>query len=158
MTDALKQEYTLRITQANRSELTVIIYEMILDYIKDAKNAGSEIQRDEFREAIRKAKGCVNELIKTLDFSYDISNGLLKLYLFANKQLALADISKRTDELNIIERIMHGLHSSFSKISQQDNSEPLMRNTQNIYAGLTYGKNELNETLGEQEKSRGFLA
>ena len=37
MTKEMKQNYTLRISQANKSELVVIVYEMLLTYIEDAK-------------------------------------------------------------------------------------------------------------------------
>jgi len=37
MTKELKQEYTLRISRANKSELVVILYEMLIDYIDEAK-------------------------------------------------------------------------------------------------------------------------
>ena len=33
MTKEMKQNYTLRISQANKSELVVIVYEMLLTYI-----------------------------------------------------------------------------------------------------------------------------
>ena len=34
MTKEMKQNYTLRISQANKSELVVIVYEMLLTYIE----------------------------------------------------------------------------------------------------------------------------
>ena len=34
-----KQQFTLRITQANPTELVVILYEMLLCYLEDAENA-----------------------------------------------------------------------------------------------------------------------
>ena len=40
---------------------------------------------------------------------------------------------------------------------KEDPSAPLMRNTQQIYAGYTYGKNDLVETYQDFDTSRGFL-
>lgn len=40
---------------------------------------------------------------------------------------------------------------------KEDTSAPLMRNTQQIYAGYTYGKNDLVETYQDFDTSRGFL-
>ena len=37
MTKECKQQFTLRITQANKTELIVILYEMLLAYTQDAK-------------------------------------------------------------------------------------------------------------------------
>lgn len=39
MTRELKQEYTLRITQANKTQLITILYEMALLYVDEAKAA-----------------------------------------------------------------------------------------------------------------------
>ena len=39
MTDALKHEYTRRISVANSTELVVIIYDMVLSYTDDAEEA-----------------------------------------------------------------------------------------------------------------------
>ena len=39
MTKELKQEFTLKISQANKSQLVVILYEMMLTYIGEAKQA-----------------------------------------------------------------------------------------------------------------------
>ena len=36
MTDEKKQQYTLKISQASRTQLVVILYEMTLDYLKEA--------------------------------------------------------------------------------------------------------------------------
>ena len=54
MTDQRKKEFSLRITQANKTELIVILYEMYLDYLGEAENAVQD--KRAFREAIRKAR------------------------------------------------------------------------------------------------------
>ncbi len=156
MTDALKQQYTLRISQANRSELTVILYEMLLSYIDDVKKAHTNKDRAAFREGIRKANGCVKELLASLDYSYEISYGLSNLYLYVSRELALVDVRNRPEGLEAVEMVIKGLCESFRKVSEQDKSDALMHNTQAVYAGLTYGKSDLNESLYSQGGSRGI--
>ena len=39
MTDEKKQQFLLRISQANKTEMIVILYEMFLIYLKDAEEA-----------------------------------------------------------------------------------------------------------------------
>lgn len=158
MVDELKQQYTLNITQANRSQLVVILYEMLLIYVKDSEVAYEKEDRAEFRQNIKRARGCVNELMSTLDFQYGISSGLLQLYLYVNRELARADIRNNPEPLEGIKIVISGLHESFKIISVQDTSGPLMENTQSVYAGLTYSKNNLNESLADQRSNRGFLA
>ena len=37
MTDEAKKEFTLRISQANKSQMVVIIYEILLEHLQDAQ-------------------------------------------------------------------------------------------------------------------------
>ena len=63
MTKECKQQFTLRITQANATQLVVILYEMTLQYLADAEQAAEDAQ---FLEAVRKTRGCINELLNSL--------------------------------------------------------------------------------------------
>ena len=52
---------------------------------------------------------------------------------------------------------MTKLKAAFEEVAKQDTSEPLMENTQQVYAGLTYGKGSLNEVLmSRDEYNRGY--
>ena len=54
---------------------------------------------------------------------------------------------------------MQKLGKSFAEIAKQDKSAPIMQNSQKVYAGLTYGKNSLNEVFFDKNQaSRGFKA
>ena len=50
------------------------------------------------------------------------------------------------------------LYTAFEQTMSQDTSAPLMSNTQHVYAGYTYGKNDLVETCQDFDASRGFFA
>ena len=63
MTKECKQQFTLRITQANATQLVVILYEMTLQYLADAEQAAEDAQ---FLEAVRRTRGCINELLNSL--------------------------------------------------------------------------------------------
>ena len=69
MTKELKQEYTLRITQANKTQLAVILYEMTITYLEEASRAYDEGDTASFKDSIRKARGCIKELIASLKFT-----------------------------------------------------------------------------------------
>lgn len=155
MVNELKQEYTRRITQANKTQLIVILYEMFLTYTKDASEAWGE-SRTDFRENIRKARGCLDELMASLDFQYEIAMNLLQLYLYANRELIHADIRNNPDRLKEADKVISGLHEAYEKLAETDTSGPVMENTQTIYAGLTYGKSTLTENLSDQGVDRGF--
>lgn len=156
MTKELKQEYTLKITQANKSELVVILYEMFLIYLEEAVQAHDKGDRAEFQDGIRKARGCLKELMASLHLEYEPAMNLLQLYLYASRELARADIRNSTENLLHVKSVMTKLHDAYEEVSRQDASGPVMGNTQTVYAGLTYGKNTLTESLSDQGSSRGF--
>lgn len=157
MTDQVKQEFTLKISQANRTQMIVIIYDMLLVYVKEAEIGFSEGNIEEFLRSVRSAKECNKELMISLDFEYDIASMLLQLYVYVNKELTSAEIYKRNSHLEIVTTIMTGLQEAYFKVAKEDISKPVMDNIQTVYAGLTYGKNDLVENIS-LGNNRGFLA
>lgn len=153
-----KKEFTLRITQANRTELIVILYDMILAYIEDAEALEEKGMHTEFIKEIKNAENCVNELISSLDFQYNISFELLALYGYLNRVFQQMLIRRNPEQLESAVLVVKKLRASFQQIAEQDHSEPLMKNTQTVYAGLTYGRGSLNENFQDSGSSRGFLA
>ncbi len=156
MTKEQIQEYTLRIINANRSQLVVIYYDMILDYIKEAKYCLASKELKAYQKAIEQARRCMNGLVDGLNFKYDISHNLFQLYLYMEKELAKASIQRKADALTHVIPIIASLREAFYEIGKQDYSKTLMGNTQTVYAGLTYGKNQLMESLDASDQSRGF--
>jgi len=155
MVDELKQQFTLRITQANQTELVVILYEMLLEYMKEAKSACEEKEWNEYHRALNRGKSCVSELIQTLDFTYELSYQLRQLYLYVNQELIKADVRRTTESFQGIEVVIGGLRESFQELSQKDTSGPVMKNTQSVYVGLTYGKTQLQESMRGSD-NRGY--
>ena len=158
MTKEMKQQFTLKITQANKSQLVVILYEMLLAYLDEADEAHDKGERAGFRDGIRKARGCLKELMASLHFEYEPGQQLLQLYLYANRELARADIHNSKEELSHVRKVMVKLHEAYETVSREDTTAPVMANTQTVYAGLTYGRNNLTENLTDQGSSRGFRA
>ena len=158
MTRELKQQYTLRITRANKTELIVILYDMILSYIEEAKEAFEKEERAAFRDAIRKIRGCNQELIASLNLEYEPAMNLLSLYLYVNRELVHADVRKDLQALEHVSMVISGLKEAYEVLAKQDHSGPVMQNTQAVYAGLTYGKDDLTENMTDQGTNRGFLA
>ena len=156
MTKELKQEYTLRITQANKTQLITILYEMVLIYIDEAEAALSEDDRAEYKSAIRKIRGCMNELTASLNLEYDLAQNLLQLYLYVNRELVQASVHYDKDNLEHVRLVIGELQKAYKKIEDQDVSGPVMGNTQTVYAGLTYGRNTLTENITDPASNRGF--
>lgn len=151
--------YTTRITQANKSELVVIIYEIILEGLEQAKKDYEEKDINLFIQQLKKTQQFLNELIVTLDFRYKISSELLPLYLYVNKCILTAIVKRDSGLVDSAQSVMKKLYIAFKEVAKEDHSEAIMQNTQQVYAGLTYGKGTLNETLFDPNgHTRGFKA
>ena len=159
MTKEQIQTYTLRVSQASPCELVVIMYDIILDDVKNARAAKNAGDTKQYQADLSHAVKFVNELMGALDFSQPISFRLMSLYIYVNKMLVKARVTGRWDSLNDVELVIEKLRAGFDGIKNQDTSGPVMQNVQQVYAGLTYGKGKLNETyLNAQDYNRGFNA
>lgn len=153
------QSYTARITQANRSELVVVMFEIIIGDMKEAIDSYQSEDMVTFEKKLKQAQKFVNELIATLDFSYVISLDLMQLYLYVSKRIIMAMTKRKPETLDSAIKVMQNLLIGFEGVSKEDKSGPVMQNTQQLYAGLTYGKGTLNETfLNPKDLHRGFRA
>lgn len=156
MTKELKQEFTLRITQANKTQLITILYEMVLLYLDEAEEALAADDKAMYKNALRKIRGCMNELTTSLHFEYELAQNLLQLYLYSNRELVRASIHYDKECLHHVRAIIEKLHEAYLQIEPQDTSGPVMGNTQTVYAGLTYGRNTLTENIADPAANRGF--
>ena len=152
------REYTARIAQANRSELVNIVYELFAYSMNMAEQSFDSGDRDMAVKHLKKAQECVCELKRNLAFHYDISYNLASLYRYVHEQI-IASITRRAPvNFGEVNKIMSALQSAFVEVSKQDTSGAVMQNTQQVYAGLTYGKGKLNEVfMNGNENSRGFV-
>lgn len=158
MTREQKQEFTLRISQANPTELVVILYEMLLCYLQDGREALEKEEEKEFREAIRKARGCLGELMNSLNLKYEPAPALLSLCGFCVRRLTAAELKKSAEPLYEAERVIKPLRDAYGQIAGQNSAGSVMNNSQTVYAGLTYGRNTLTENMADQGANRGMYA
>ena len=156
MTKEMKQIFTRRITQANRTQLVVVVYDMLLTYLDDAKKAYSVDNMDEFVSDIEYARNCIAELRSSLNFEFELSKTLFSIYSFADRKLASDIYSFDAENLDAISKLFEKLRDAYHKVSKEDTSEPLMANVQGVYAGLTYGKTDINESFGDYGNKRGY--
>lgn len=156
MTKECKQQFTLRISRANSTEMIVILYEMMLCYLEECEEALKTENKEGFREGLRKSRGCLNELMTSLHMEYEPASELLQLYMFCLKRLAHAELKKDVLILDEVKRIIGPLHDAYQQIAPQNTQGPVMNNSQTVYAGLTYGRNSLTENMTDQSSNRGM--
>lgn len=151
-------DFTRRISLCNRGELVVIMYDIFFAYIEDAKEAYKAEDRNAYKEALRRSQRALDELMAALDFKYDLAKNLYSIYLFCKDSLAKAMYKRDMADIEITEHLMRKLYDGFVNAAKEDTSAPLMKNTQQVYAGYTYGRDDLVETYQNSDTSRGFFA
>ena len=85
MTQEKKQEYTLKITQANKTQLITILYEMVIEYLNDAIDEIGIGKKDEADKYLGYAQNCIDELIRSLNLRYELAKNLHAIYIFSKK-------------------------------------------------------------------------
>jgi flagellar protein FliS len=152
------KDYNARIIQATKGELIVITYELIMDLIEDAIGAKEHNELSAFDATLRKAQKALRTLIDGLDFNYEISFNLMALYLFVNEQMSQAILKRELKSLVTAKQVLTILLNGWKEAAMLENDNPLIENAQKLYAGLTYGKGTLNETIMDNHQTRGFKA
>lgn len=155
MTKKELNDYGIKISQASKTGLVVIMYDVAIKYLDDALDAYNAKDTDEYRHCIRKARNFVNELSSALDMKYKLASQLFSIYLFINNALVRADIRNDISEIGRIRGMLLKLRDAFDKVSQADESGPVMTDSGQVYAGLTYSKESLNENVYTDGR-RGF--
>ncbi|MFV0344043.1 MAG: flagellar protein FliS [Anaerocolumna sp.] len=159
MNKELAKTFATRVSQATRTELIVIMYEVILSDISSARDYLKLGDENSFVQDIKHGQKFLNELMGSLDYQYSISKDLMSLYIFINKCFVTSMFQKSEKELLDAKETLHILLEGFKGIRKEDNYGTVMTNTGQLYAGLTYGKGVLNETyIDPNQQNRGFLA
>ena len=102
MNKETKQEFTLRITRANKTQLVVILYDMVLEYLKDSLECFERQDYKEFKWNIDRAKDCIDELLNSLHLEYELAGILRGLYFFYKRELSTAAITEKKEKVVII--------------------------------------------------------
>ncbi len=153
--DELKY-YGVKVTQASGTELVVLMYEIAGKYLKEAEEYQKKGLVEEFRGSVSKAKTFINELSSCLNMNYPVSFELRNIYSFLNRELVKSGINGDVSDFPRYIGILDKLRKSFEQIMKDDTRGPLMENTQQVYAGLTYSRGSLNENTYADNTNRGF--
>jgi len=156
MKDEMRLDFQRRLSQCNKGEMIIIMYDILFAYLDEAKEEHEKGNYENYKDAIKQGQKTLDMLIGALDFRYELSKELHRLYVTSKNLLAKAIYQNRIDGIHEAEEIMKRLYVGFCEAAKSDNSAPLMQNVQKVYAGMTYGRSSLNENLMDNN-NRGFL-
>ena len=87
---------------ASPGDLTLMLYNGCLKFIKQAKKAIEENKTEEKHNNIIKAQNIINELMVTLNMDIEISHNMMQLYDYINTRLIEANMK---NEISILDEV-----------------------------------------------------
>lgn len=117
-------DFTRRISQCNRGELVVIMYDIFFAYAEDARAAYAAEEWDAYKEALRRGERAIDELLSALDFTYDLAKNLCSIYVFCRDALAKSMYKRDITDMEDAERLMRKLYDGFVHAAKEDTSAP----------------------------------
>ncbi|WP_313804910.1 flagellar export chaperone FliS [Cytobacillus sp.] len=91
---------------ASPGELTLMLYNGCLKFLNQAKKAVQEKNIEAKHTNLSKAQNIISELMVTLNFDYDISNDMRRLYDYMNRRLIEANIKNDTEIISEVEELV----------------------------------------------------
>jgi flagellar protein FliS len=159
MTKEQIRDFTLKISQANQSGLILILTDICIIYINDTAACFEEGDNDGFRRNLELALKGVNELISCFNPANKQSAEVIALLRYIYGRLAASQARRKPCDTEECVSILARLRPGFERLHELDDEGPVMQNTHQVYAGLTYGRGTLNEDVQSLSgQNRGFFA
>lgn len=111
------------VNTASPGELTLMLYNGCLKFIKYAKKG---IETNDFQlknENIQKARNIINELMVTLDRKAEISGQFLPLYDYINRRLVDANVKNDVDILMEAYEMVAEFRDTWKEVLKQTRSQ-----------------------------------
>ena len=86
--------YSYRISQASKTDLVVITYDIAADYLKEAKENAESGDIEGMRSALNKVSRVIDSLISGLNLEYEIAGNLFFVMISAITKNTCKCISK----------------------------------------------------------------
>lgn len=91
------------VTTAAPGELTLMLYNGCLKFIKQAKRAMEENNFEDKNMNIQKAQNIISELMVTLNTDIPIAKQMMRMYDYMNRRLIEANIKNNAEVLDEVE-------------------------------------------------------
>ena len=116
-----------KIKTASQGQLIIMLYDEAVKQLDIALEEMSHDVRkiDRISNAIIKTQDLITELMVSLDFEKggDIAKNLLSLYMFFNRQLMEANMSKAPEPLSHVRKMLFELRGAWTEVIQKNRTE-----------------------------------
>ncbi len=109
------------VNTASPVELIIMLYDGCVKNIKIAKLHLEENNIEQASASLIKAQDIVDELIRSLDMSYPISEELMRLYDFISYELVQINVTKDMNRADPLIEILLELKSAWTEVKAADN-------------------------------------
>ncbi|OXT08757.1 flagellar export chaperone FliS [Thermoanaerobacterium thermosaccharolyticum] len=103
------------IMTASPEELVMMLYNGIIRFVNEAKQAIDDKNIERAHNSITRAQDIVLELMSTLDMQYDISKNLYSIYDYISRRLIEANLKKDKVALDEVESLVSDLKDTWGK-------------------------------------------
>jgi flagellar secretion chaperone FliS len=107
------------VTTAPPAELTLMLYDGCLKFIRQGKVAILNGDVPARNTALQKAQKIIQEFIYTIDRKVPISNDFLRMYDFINRQLISANVSADLETLVVAEELVSEFRDTWKKVMEK---------------------------------------
>jgi flagellar protein FliS len=152
--------WSARIVNATPAQLVLIIYELIFEAIDNATEQLASRDIAGYEKTMERARKLLMELTHDLELDGSLEYDFLSLYLFVNKLFIQSYFKKSAEPLKEAKGILNKLYDGLCEAENmlpKEQKQAIVQNAQQVYAGLTYGRGTLNESMVHDE-NRGFKA
>ena len=106
------------VNTASPGDLTLMLYNGCLKFIKLAKKAIEDKNIEVKNTNIQKAQNIITELMVTLDMKAELSQNLLSLYDYLNRRLIEANVKNDVSILNEVEEFVIEFRDTWKQVIQ----------------------------------------
>lgn len=104
-----------KIMTAKPEELTLMLYEGLVKFLKQAKIFIEQNNIEKINNSIIRSQDIIDELNITLNMDYEISKNLRSLYIYMNDKLVDANIKKDKDSIDTVLELAKDLKDTWKE-------------------------------------------
>jgi len=148
----IEKEYLAnRVANANAAQLVEIVFEGLIDTIKESIAAIESDDANKLKKSIYKCREILAELLSTVEGQTEMAQNLRSMYVFLNKLITEGEIEKDVVKLEKAVKIVMPLYEAWGELGAKETAVVADVKGPSIMAGLTYGKGQLNDYVLNNE-------